>query len=193
VSFAALPSSAAWQHRQARTGFEVAYLETLYDSYRVTGTTAASDAGSTWIVEYVIDLDSRWRTRRAAITGKSFLRTNRTVFDTDGAGHWRIDGTPAAHLDGCLDIDLESSALTNTFPVHRLALDPGEHAQAPAAYVRALPLTVERLEQGYSRVSDGTRGQRYDYTAPVFDFGCLLTYDAAGLVLEYPGIAIRAV
>ncbi len=31
-----------------------------------------------------------------------------------------VDGEPAPHLDGVLDVDLESSALTNAFPVHRL-------------------------------------------------------------------------
>jgi len=34
--------------------------------------------------------------------------------------------------------------------------------------------------------------QRYDYAAPVFDFACRLLYDESGLVLDYPGIAIRA-
>jgi hypothetical protein len=28
--------------------------------------------------------------------------------------------------------------------------------------------------------------------APAFDFACRLTYDESGLVLDYPGIAVRA-
>ena len=65
-------------------------------------------------------------------------------------------------------------------------------ADAPAAYVRALDLSVERLEQRYVRLADGERGQRYHYTSPAFGFECELAYDESGLVLDYPGIAVRA-
>jgi hypothetical protein len=44
--------------------------------------------------------------------------------------------------------------MTNTLPVHRLDLPAGAQVAAPAAYVRALDLTVERLEQTYSRIAD---------------------------------------
>ena len=113
------------------------------------------------------------------------------TLEADGRGAWRVDGRAAPQLDGCLDVDLESSSLTNAFPMNRLGLEPADAADAPAAYVRALDLAVERLEQRYVRVDDGTGPQRYDYTAPVFDFRCELVYDAAGLVLDYPGIARR--
>jgi hypothetical protein len=62
----------------------------------------------------------------------------------------------------------------------------------PAAYVRALSLSAERLEQTYTRVADEGGRQRYDYAAPVFDFTCCLVYDESGLVVDYPGIARRA-
>jgi hypothetical protein len=95
--------------------------------------------------------------------------------------------SPRARLDGCLDVDLESSALTNAFPVHRLGLDVGERADTPAAYVRALDLSVERLEQSYVRLDDDDGGRRrYHYAAPGFAFECELTYDDSGLVLDYP-------
>jgi hypothetical protein len=58
-------------------------------------------------------------------------------------------------------VDFESSALTNAFPVHRLELQVGEEADAPAAYVRALDLSVERLDQRYVRLDDDGSRQRY--------------------------------
>ena len=105
---------------------------------------------------------------------------------------WLIDGVRAPQLDGCLDVDLESSSLTNAFPVHRLGLEVGQAAQAPAAYVRALDLEVQRLEQRYVRLPDGATGQRYHYSSPQFNFECELAYDRSGLVIDYPGIAVRA-
>ena len=82
--------------------------------------------------------------------------------------------------------------MTNALPVHRLALTPGATAQAPAVHVGALDLSVERLEQQYARAGDQDGQQRFDYTAPVFDFSCRLAYDEDGSVLVYPGIAVRA-
>jgi hypothetical protein len=72
-----------------------------------------------------------------------------------------------------------------------MALAVGESSPAPAAYVRALDLSVERLEQTYARVPDDDGRQAYDYESPAFDFSCRLTYDESGLVLDYPGIAVR--
>lgn len=189
---AALPPAAAWQHLDSRVGFEVAYLQAAKGVYRLHGGTAALEHGQPWMVAYDISCDGEWRTRWARITGTSAAGTRSVVLETDGRGGWQINGSPAPALARCLDVDLESSALTNTLPVHRLALTPGETRAAPAAYVRAAGMTVHRLEQTYRRDDDDGRRQRYYYTAPAFDYAAHLVYDEAGLVLDYPGIARRA-
>jgi hypothetical protein len=191
VTLAPLPVSACWQHRGMRSGFEVAYFEADYWGHRFDGTTAAIEDEQSWIVSYSIELDAAWRTRRARITTRTASGLSEAELACDEAGRWRVNGQPTAHLDGCLDIDLESSALTNTLPVHRLELAAGDRAETPAAYVRALDLSVERLEQTYTRLPDEA-GRRYEYAAPAFDFTCTLSYDESGLVLDYPGIAVRA-
>jgi uncharacterized protein len=110
----------------------------------------------------------------------------------DGSGAWLVDGERAPELSGCLDVDLEASACTNALPVRRLGLRRGEFADAPAAFVRAPVLRVERLEQSYARLEDdGGERARYGYAAPAFDFRAILTYDRSGFVLDYPGIAVR--
>jgi hypothetical protein len=185
------PPFAAWRHRDARDGFEVVFLEAQDGGVRVAGHTSAVEDGDPFAVRYAIDLDERWHTRSGRIAGRSSHGERAVVLEADGEGHWSVDGHPAPHLDGCLDLDLEASALTNAFPVHRLGLASGESAEAPAAYVRALDLTVDRLEQRYRRVDDGAHEQRYDYAAPAFGFRCELVYDESGLVLEYPGLAAR--
>ena len=109
----------------------------------------------------------------------------------DGRGGWRVDGVAAPHLDGCLDVDLESSSLTNAFPVNRLGLGPAERADAPAAMC-ARSTSPSSASNSATSESTTAHGARYDYTSPAFDFRCELAYDAAGLVLDYPGIASRA-
>jgi hypothetical protein len=76
-------------------------------------------------------------------------------------------------------------------PVRRLQPRVGESVDAPAANVRAVDLSVERLEQSY-RLADGDGPHHaYDYAAPRFDFTARLLYDGSGLVIDYPGIASR--
>lgn len=192
MGFAPLPATAAWQHRNGRTGFEVVYFQALGGGCHIGGWTTAIEDGNTWAVEYVIDLDGAGATRGARIRGRSAAGFCLTLLEADGAGRWLVNGVPAPRLDGCLDVDLEASAMTNALPVRRMGLPPAAHAAAPAAYVRAIGLAVERLEQTYARTRGEATRQCYDYTAPAFDFACRLVYDESGLVLDYPGIAVRA-
>ena len=192
MDFAPVPVTAAWRHQGARDGFEVAYFQVLDRGCGIAGWTTAIEDGVTWAVEYLIDLDENGATRSARIRGRSAAGFSSAVLEADGAGRWLVDGVTAPHLDGCLDVDLESSAMTNALPVRRMSLAPGAGAAAPAAYVRAVGLAVERLEQTYLRAPDEAARQSYDYAAPVFDFSCRIAYDESGLALNYPGIAVRA-
>lgn len=189
--FAAPPATAAWRHRGARSGFEVVFFQSLDDGWRIHGCTTAVEDGRTWVVDYTITVDATWTTRSVRVTGRAGSGARSTVLEADGAGHWRVDGVAAPHLDGCLDVDLESSAMTNALPVRRLNLSIGGHASAPAAYIRALDLSVERLEQRYVRAADEGSHHSYDYIAPSFEFSGRLVYDESGFVLAYPGLAVR--
>lgn len=185
------PKAAAWQHMKARSGFEVVYFRQTGDGWLVHGCTTALEEGRTWIIDYEIELDAAWATRTAHISGRWAGGHRKTSILTDGSGHWQVDGVVSTHLDGCRDIDLESSAMTNALPVRRLRLTDGSRADAPAAYVRAADLSVERLDQTYELVRDKAGQQRYEYAAPAYGFDCRLAYDSSGLVRDYPGIAIR--
>jgi uncharacterized protein len=192
MAFLPPPPAAAWQHQHARVGFEVVYFHRAGDGYRIEGCTTAMEDGRPWAVDYEIWLDGNWATRVARIGGRSASGPSRTTLRADGQGHWQVDGQDAPHLAGSLDVDLESSAMTNALPVHRLGLAVGERAAATAAFVRAPGLQTELLEQTYLRAEDDGTRQRYDYAAPAFAFAARLVYDASGLVLHYPGIAVRA-
>src|ERR1700683_1195530 len=169
MSFAATPATAAWSHRDARSGFEVVFFQRLGTGRQIDGCTTAVEDGQTWFVDYAITLDADWITRAARVISRSASGRRSVRLEADGAGHWLVDGEAAPHLDGCLDVDLESSATTNALPVHRMALPAGARADAPAAYVRAAGLAVERLEQTYSRTPGQASRQCFDYSAPIFD------------------------
>lgn len=147
------------------------------DGCLIRGCTTALEDGTPWAVEYAIQVDRAGATRSARINGRTAAGSCSTVLDADGAGQWLVDGENAPQLDGCLDVDLESSAMTNALPVRRLGLAVAAQAAAPAAYVRAVGLAVDRLEQTYLRTPGEATHQWYDYTALAFDFKCRLTYD----------------
>ena len=194
MTFSPLPPHAAWQHRDSRSGFEVAFFSAADAGMHCTGCATAVRGDERWIIDYAIELDAHWHTHRAQVRCRSGAsgHPSEVLLASNGHGRWLIDGQPAPHLDGLIDVDLEASAFTNTFPIHRLALAVGQSAEAPAAWVRAPGLQVERLEQRYTRVTDNGEHARFDYAAPRFDFQSRLVFDRHGLVLEYPGIAVRA-
>jgi hypothetical protein len=186
-----LPLSAAWRHQGARDGFEVAYIRQMPRGDRLQGYTTAVEAGQSWVVGYRITVDESWRTRTAHVWTDSTAGLRQARLESDTAGTWTLDGSVVLHLQGCLDVDLESSACTNTLPIHRLRLEAGTLADAPAAYVRVAGLAIERREQSYLMVSSDEAHDQYAHAAPIFDFECRLVYDNAGLLLDYPGLAQR--
>lgn len=191
MAFEKLPPFAAWRHCHVREGFEVVFLQDGERGLHVQGHTAAVEEGQAWSVEYSLVVDGSWATRSAHLVGRSASGRHELALETDGSGGWLIDGMPDSQLKGCLDIDLESSSFTNALPVHRLRLGIGHEAEVPAAYVRAFDLAVERLEQRYVRRPDAGTREHYDYSAPRFEYSDQLVYDENGLLLDYPGIAVR--
>jgi hypothetical protein len=186
----ALPPSAAFRHHTSREGFESVFVRSTASGVGLTGCTTAFEAGETWAVGYTIALDAAWMTTRASAWSRSVRGTREVRIESAGSGRWLVDGVAVPELDGCFDVDLESSGCTNTIPVHRLGLEVGQRAEAPAVWIRA-DGSVERLEQDYQRIADDGSRMRYAYRAPANDFSCTIVFDASGLPVEYPEIASR--
>jgi hypothetical protein len=186
-----LPPLAAWRHTGVRTGYEVLFTDLKTTGCRLRGATTAVEAGVAWSVRYRLDLDRHWRTRRVQADAATISGERRVSLRAVGGGGWTVDGQSRPDLDGCVDVDFESSSVTNTVPVHRLGFSTGGPVSAPAAFVRAADLRVHRVEQQYTLRTRTPHGSTFDYESATFDFACELRFDAAGLILEYPGIAVR--
>ncbi|MDR6866476.1 hypothetical protein J2Y69_001068 [Microbacterium resistens] len=193
------PAAASWVHHGVRSGFEIAFFRQAGDGNRLVGHTTAEEERALWSVGYDVELDEGWRTRRVRASTVSIDGRHEVLIQRDPQGGWTVDGEPRPDLDGCVDIDFESSAVTNALPVRRLDPVAGEGIDVPAVFVRAEDLRVERLEQRYT-LRDAARdplregagdGPSFLYESATFDFSCELRYDRSGLVLEYPGIAVR--
>lgn len=185
------PPAASWVHRDVRTGFEVAFFRTHDTGTRLTGQTTAREASALWSVSYNVELDGAWRTQVVRASALTVAGPQEVMLTRDAVGRWTVDGEPRPELDGCVDVDFESSAVTNTFPIHRLDFVVDQGVDVPATFVRADDLRVERLEQRYTLTTVTNEGSLFHYESSTFDFSCELRYDRAGLVVDYPGIAVR--
>jgi uncharacterized protein len=187
VELAALPPVAAWAQHTARTGFEVARFDRAGAGHRIRGTATAVEDADAWAISYDITVDSAWTTRqvRAARDDTEFRAAR------DKHGQWVVNGRTVPELSDCVDVDFEWSVVTNTLPIHRLGHDPRRPMHAPAVYVRAADLSVMRLDQRYTPVASPAGRHVYQYSAPAFDFEAQLSFDAAGLIVDYPGLAHR--
>jgi hypothetical protein len=154
---------------------------------------AVDDAGRPFRARYVVEWDEGWAVRRARI---EVLEEPGRVMEirADGRGHWTdaATGSPLP-LDGCVDIDIYPSPFTNTLPIRRLADAVVGHAVAiDVAWVLLPALTIQATPQVYTLLERGGTGSRWRFRAPGSDFTAELAVDDNGLVLDYPGIARRA-
>ncbi len=101
----------------------------------------------------------------------------------DGQGRWSdADGVPVPDLDGCIDVDISTTPLTNTLPVRRLRLAPGESADIQVAYVDVPSLAVRPVAQSYRRIDN--RSYRYESGS----FAADVVFDEDDLVTDYVGL-----
>jgi hypothetical protein len=108
-------------------------------------------------------------------------------------GVWLVDhgdGAERTEFDGALDVDVERLALFNALPVRRLGLhrSPGKY-DLPVVFVTLPGLATRLVRQSYTTVTVGERSSVVRYASG--SFSADLTFDADGLVLDYPGLSRR--
>ena len=141
-------------------------------------------------MQYILSCDAQWHVRELAAASYSEVIGERTIrLYADGAGNWRDDkGNPLDALQGCIDVDIMVTPLTNTLPIRRLQLAPGESREICVVYIAAPDLSIRPLWQRYTRLDDVDGGQHYRYESLESGFTADLPVDDDGFVVDYPGI-----
>ncbi len=170
--------------RLDRVGREAATISDVNDGWRIAGVAELDEADARSSLAYIIECNRDWVTRTCEITGFVGTRAIATSIARDSSGRWAHDGVEARSVDGCIDVDLAFSPVTNLLPIRRLMLRPGESADMRAAWLRFPELTLEVLEQTYTR----TDSHHYRYESAGGAFRRDLTVDDMGLVVDYPGL-----
>lgn len=172
--------SVLWR-RLDRLGMEVAGFDHGNPNWHLHGTVLVEDSGNLCRLEYAVVCDSAWRTLWARITGwVGSTQVNQRVARTP-SGEWRQNGLVCPAVQGCLDVDLAFTPLTNLLPIRRLDLAIGAAAPVRAAWLRFPDFNLVPLEQVYTRQAE----HRYRYESDGGRFAAELEVDNAGLVLRY--------
>jgi len=138
-----------------------------------------------------VEVDDGWTTREVEIRAVAAGGQRTLIMSADDQRRWQVDGRHDPQLDGCIDVDVAATPLTNTFPIRRLrGLDVGGQATVPVAWVDVPDLNVTRVEQTYRRLADVGGLETWEYRDPRHG-PFVLTVDADGLVVTYEGFARR--
>jgi hypothetical protein len=165
-------------------GHEIATIVRTVDGWRLDGVAVLAESGRPCRIEYEITCDARWVTRHCAIRGHVGEQSVRLDVQRGPTAVWSVGGLEVPALEGCEDIDLGFSPVTNLLPIRRLGLSVGAQSIVRAAWIRFPELTAEVLVQTYTRVS----ADRYVYESAGGAFRRELQVDAFGSVIDYPGL-----
>lgn len=147
-------------------------------------------SGKVLRVSYRMVVAADWRVRSLRIASEQ--RDGSAiglVLQSDGAGSWTDgSGTPLDELQGCIDVDIAVTPFTNTLPIRRLRLAPGQSETIQVVYVPVPSLDVSPGEQRYTALDDG----RVRYESLRSGFLRELEVDADGFVVSYPGLFRRS-
>jgi len=142
-------------------------------------------------LHYEITCDSNWKVKELGLTLLSGNRESIKI-QTDGQGHWSTHtGDPVPSLEGCIDVDISATPFTNTLPIRRLALSPGQSAELLVAYASIPEIELKPERQRYTCLEWNTDRGLYKYEGLESGFSTELPVDSEGLVIDYPGLFKR--
>ncbi len=184
------PVMLAWERADEGAGHSLARRQALAEGWLFHGNEVliGDDTLACW---FRVRLDEAWVTREVHVVAVSAAGERSLDMVADDRRVWTVDGVHEPSLDGCIDVDVAATPLTNTFPIRRLAgVEVGRRVTTPIAWVDVPALTVSRVEQTYERLGPTDGLERWRYSDPLHgDF--VLEVDDEGLVVDYEGFARR--
>ena len=173
--------SILWR-RLDTSGHESARVYGDDDGWYLDGAAIFLHEGVPCRLEYLIECDPDWRTRSATIDGWVGEEVIEHEIAVSEDGIWYLNDEPISEVEGCIDVDLNFSPITNLLPIRRMDLDSAQTASVSAAWLRFPSFKLERLEQVYTRLDDAT----VKYESRDGEFVRTLKVSSSGLVLDYP-------
>jgi hypothetical protein len=179
-----------WKN-QADTGLEHFYLQRDDEEIIADGVVIGVEEGAAFRIRYQVRCDLNWRVRKVVV--QSLEEDEQTLrYVSDSLGHWTNgSGSPSPELEGCFDVDITATPFTNTLPIRRLGLRPGQSVEIRVVYFLIPQMQVRMDPQRYTCLEAGNDGGTYKFESLTDGFTAEITVDEDGLVEDYPGLFKR--
>ena len=169
-------------------GLEHVVVSADATGFRASGQLAVGPPVGPASVSYQLSCDAAWRLTGLTISAASATGSRTLILSAGQDGHWLADGEPRPDLDGCVDVDISLTPLTNTLPIRRVAWAHGSPQDLDVVYVSAPDLTIRRASQRYTPLAAGPTDHAGLYRYESGSFKAELTVDGDGFVSDYPGL-----
>ncbi|MFO7445873.1 MAG: putative glycolipid-binding domain-containing protein [Ignavibacteriaceae bacterium] len=136
-------------------------------------------------VEYGLRLNKKWQINSFSI--KIFSRSEKTMSltgqeDLNSAFVWKDEkGKPLPEFNGCNDIDISLTPLTNTLPIRRLSLPPNQPQIINVLYINLPSGDLKPVKQRYTNLGNN----KYLYESLDSDFKSEIDINNEGFVTKY--------
>lgn len=139
-------------------------------------------------LQYRIVCDASWIVRKAIIFEPNAPSPS-TYLLHDGQGGWiTAEGNPVDLLQGCAYVDITVTPFTNTLPIRKLNLKPGEAEIIQVAYLDIENAAVKTVKQRYTNLEPGEKYNLYRYEGLDTGFTTEIEVDNDGIVVNYPNL-----
>ncbi len=181
---------AAWSRTDVPEGLGLGTLLPEPDGFRLeAGETVVGGEGR-FFTRFTVRTDLAWTTTEVRAEVVSAAGSEVVILRAQG-GHWVDDrGRELPELVGCLDVDVAATPLTNTLPIRRLGLNPGEHRDIAVVWIDVPSLRIRRVRQRYTRHPAEGGLEQYTYRDPLHG-EYRLSVDGDGVVVDYERFARR--
>jgi uncharacterized protein len=180
-----MPSSdmIVWE-RLDLPGHEFAEVCVGAQSHTLTGTAIFVAEGKNCLISYKIFCDAAWETQEVHVTGVAKDERIEIALAVSQGKAWTLNGVEQPQVEGCVDIDLAFTPATNLLPIRRCKIAVGQSEHVVAAWLKFPELTIEKLPQTYTRISES----QFHYSSGDGEFETDLTVKTSGLVSNYPAL-----
>jgi uncharacterized protein len=183
--------TAVWERDDEGKGHSYGRMAATGDGWVFHGCEVLLDESESLACWFRVRVDRDWLTREVSVRAVDADGERTVELTADDRRHWLVDGVRRVDLEGCLDVDVAATPVTNTLPIRRLAgLGVGDSVTTPVAWIEVPSLTVTRVDQAYRRLEPVEGRDAWGYSDP--DHGAFtLTVDDDGMVVDYEGLARR--
>jgi hypothetical protein len=176
-------ASILWRRLDA-PGHDCCLLAPAPGGWSLYGTAVYHQDGVPARLTYHIASSLAWRTQHGRIRGWLGVRLVEFSIARMAGGVWTLNGAVVPGLQSCVDLDLGFTPATNLLQLRRIALQEGQGAEVPVAWLDVMAGTLEVLEQRYERRGEST----YWYEAPGPGYSGMLEVTPDGFIRRYPGL-----